>query len=92
GFFKIVFATLLAMVLFTVIGIFVLIGIVSSAASSEKPTISSKAVLVLDLSTAFREQFQENPVGSFFSEENTDIPSLYDVIRLLQHAESDSLV
>ncbi|MCA6446043.1 MAG: signal peptide peptidase SppA, partial [Chitinophagaceae bacterium] len=47
---------------------------------------------VLDLSTAFREQFQENPVGSFFSEENTDIPSLYDVIRLLQHAESDSLV
>ncbi|MFM9587601.1 hypothetical protein, partial [Streptomyces caniscabiei] len=69
GFFKIVFATLLAMVLFTVIGIFVLIGIVSSAASSEKPAISSKAVLVLDLSTAFREQFQENPVSSFFSEE-----------------------
>lgn len=92
GFFKIVFATLLAMVLFTVIGIFVLIGIVSSAASSEKPAISSKAVLVLDLSTAFREQFQENPVSSFFSEENTDIPSLYDVIRLIQHAESDSLV
>ncbi|MGL1636514.1 hypothetical protein ACSTI0_00475, partial [Vibrio parahaemolyticus] len=51
-----------------------------------------KAVLVLDLSTAFREQFQENPVSSFFSEENTDIPSLYDVIRLIQHAESDSLV
>lgn len=92
GFFKIVFATLLAMILFTVIAFFVLIGIVSSAASSEKPTISSKAVLVLDLSTPFKEQFQENPVGSFFSEENTDIPSLYDVVRLLHHAESDSLV
>lgn len=92
GFFKIVFATLLAMILFTVIAFFVLIGIVSSAASSEKPTISSKAVLVLDLSTPFKEQFQENPVGFFFSEENTDIPSLYDVVRLLHHAESDSLV
>lgn len=92
GFFKIVFATLLAMILFTVIGFFVLIGIASSAASSEKPAISSKAVLVLDLSTPFKEQFQENPFGSFFNKEETDIPSLYDVIRLLHHAETDSLV
>jgi len=92
GFFKIVFGTLLALILFTVIGFFILIGIATSAASSEKPTIAEKAVLVLDLSVPFKEQFQENPFGSLFSDEETDIPSLYDVVRLIRKAATDSTV
>jgi protease-4 len=92
GFFKIVFATLLAMILFTVIGIFILIGIATSAASSEKPTIGSKAVLVLNFDVPFKEQYEEDPFKSIFRKTSEDIPSLFEVIRILEHAKSDSSI
>jgi len=92
GFFKIVFATLLAMVLFTVIGIFVLIGIISSAASSDKPTVGSKAVLVLNLDRPFNEQHQEDPFATFFNNNEDDLPSLFETIQLINHAKTDTSV
>lgn len=92
GFFKIVFATLLALVLFTVIGIFVLIGIASSAASSDKPTIGSKAVLVLDLGKQFKEQHQEDPFATFLNNNEDDLPSLFETIQLINHAKTDSSI
>ncbi len=92
GFFKIVFATLLAMILFTVIGIFILIGIATSAASSEKPNIGSKAVLVLNFDVPFKEQYQEDPFNSIFKKTSEDLPSLYEVIRIIDHAKSDSSI
>jgi len=92
GFFKIVFATLLAMVLFTIIGIFVLIGIISSAASSDKPTVGSKAVLVLNLDRPFNEQHQEDPFATFFNNNEDDLPSLFETIQLINHAKTDTSV
>lgn len=92
GFFKIVFATLLAMVLFTVIGIFVLIGIASSAASSDKPKVGSKAVLVLNLDKPFKEQHQEDPFATFLNNNEDDLPSLFETIQLINHAKTDSSV
>lgn len=92
NFFKIFFASLLALIVFTVIGIFLLVGFVSSAASPEVPVVGSKAVLVLDLSVNYKEQAQENPFGSLLGNAESDIPSLLDVIRLLDNAKSDSAV
>ena len=92
GFFKIVFATLLALILFTVIGVFILIGIATSAASSEKPTIGTKAVLVLNFDVPFKEQHEEDPFNSLFKKTSEDLPSLFEVIQLLHHAKSDSLI
>ncbi len=92
GFFKIVFATLLALILFSVIGIFVLIGIATSAASSEKPTIGSKAVLVLNFDVPFKEQYEEDPFKSLLGNTAEDLPSLYEVIRIIDHAKSDSSI
>ncbi len=92
GFFKIVFATLLAMILFTVIGIFILIGIATSAASSEKPTIGTKAVLVLNFDVPFKEQYEEDPLKSIFRKTSEDLPSLHEVIRIINHAKSDSSI
>ncbi|TAF49022.1 MAG: hypothetical protein EAZ62_09710 [Sphingobacteriia bacterium] len=92
GFFKIVFATLLALILFTVIGIFVLIGLFANAAASvEKPSIGEKAVLVLDLSKPYPEQYQETPF-SLFNKGSQEMPSLYEVSLLLQAAKKDSAV
>lgn len=92
GFLKIVFATFIALVLFTVIGIFVLIGIATSAASSDKPIIGSKAVLVLDLAVAFKEQYQEDPFATLLNEGEETAPSLFQVTQLLKHAKQDSAV
>ena len=91
-FFKIVFATLLALVLFTVIGVFVLIGIVSSAASADKPTVGAKAVLVLNLDRQFKEQHEEDPLSVILDESADDLPSLYEMVRLIGHAKTDSAV
>lgn len=91
AFFKIFFATLLALVIFTVIGVFVLIGFIASAASEEKPYVGNNAVLVLDLSNRFKEQSEHNPFN-FLKEGNNEPPSLYDMVRLLKHAKGDSSI
>lgn len=92
SFFKSFFATLLAMVVFAVLGVFVIIGIVASAASADKPDIGVKGVLVLDLSSTFKEQSLDNPIALFTGGEAIDAPSLYDVVRMIQHAKSDSAI
>ncbi len=91
-FLKIVFATFIALVLFTLIGVFVLIGIASSAASSDKPFIGSKAVLILDLSVPFKEQFKEDPFAALLNEGEEESPSLFQVTQLLKYAQKDSAV
>lgn len=92
GFFKTFFATLLALIIFAVIGFFLLIGFITSAATADKPVIGTKAMLVLDLSHQFREQTQENPLHMFLKESQGDVPSLYDMIRLIRHAKADSSI
>ena len=92
SFFKSFFATLLAMVVFAVLGVFIVIGIVASAASADKPDIGVKGVLLLDLSSALKEQTVDNPFAVFTGGDGVDAPSLYDVIRLIQHAKTDSAI
>lgn len=92
GFLKIVLGTFIALVLFTIIGVFVLIGIATSAASAEKPYIGSKAVLVLDLSVPFKEQHVEDPFAELINEGEEAAPSLFQVTQLLRHAQRDSAV
>ena len=92
GFFKTFFAALLALVVFVVIAVFVLAGIVGGLLSPGKPEIGSKAVLMVDLGQSFKEQTQDNPLSGLSSEDQYDVPGLYDVIRLLQHAKEDSAI
>ena len=92
SFFKIFFASLLALIIFTVMGFFLLIGIVALASSDEKSTIDAKAVLVLDLSTNFPEQSKDDPFSAFMNKTENDIPSLYDMVRMIKAAKNDTLV
>jgi protease-4 len=84
SFFKIFFASLLALITLVAIVFFIVVGIVSSA-SSKKPKVEEKSVLVIDLNQQFHER--EQP-GSFPSINNST-PGLYDVIRLLRYAKTD---
>jgi protease-4 len=93
GFFKIFFATLLALVIFVVLIVIVLIGAASTVLSPEKPEIGSKAVLVVDLGQSYKEVVQDNPLSGLSSDDDQyDIPGLYDVVRILRHAAEDSAI
>ncbi len=92
GFFKTFFASFLALVVFTVIGILILIGFIVSATSSDKPIIGSHAVLVLDLSHTFKEQSQAHPFDILLNKDDAEAPALYDMIRMIHHAKSDTAV
>jgi len=93
GFFKIFFATLLALIIFVVVIVIVLIGVAGTVLSPDKPEIGSKAVLVIDLGQSYKEVVQDNPLSGLSSDEDQyDIPGLYDLVRILRHAAEDSAV
>lgn len=92
GFLKTFFASLLALIIFTIIGVIVIIGMISSAASPDKPVIGNKAVLVLNLSNHFPEQSKDNPLNALINKSENEIPSLYDMVRMLHYAGRDSAI
>ena len=92
AFFKSFFASFLALVVFAILGIFLLIGFIASVTTSDKPFVGSKAVLVLDLSGKFNEQSHDNPFSALIKETDKETPSLYDLVRMIHHAKSDSSV
>ena len=92
SFFKIFIASLLALIVFSILGVMVLIGVAASASSSDKPLIGYDAVLVLDLSKPYKETVQENPFASLTTDEDFETPSLFDMVRLIEHAKKDENV
>ena len=92
SFFKTFFASLLALIIFSLLGVLIVIGFIASATSSDKPVVGNYAVLVLDLSNQFKEQSQDNPINSLINKSDNDIPALYDMVRMIHHAKSDSSV
>lgn len=89
SFFKIFFASLLSMIVFSLIVFFLFAGWLAGLASKEKPTVEAKSVLVLDLSRDFKEQEVESPLSGFSSSDEMDVPGLYDVVRLINKAKDD---
>lgn len=89
SFFKIFFASLLALVIFTLIVFFITAGWIAGLASRQRPGVESRSVLVLDISQHFKEQQVESPLSAFSSSDEMDIPGLYDVVRLIHKAKTD---
>ena len=58
NFFKIFFASLLALIIFTVIIFFFLAALVGGLTSKKAPTVDAKSVLVLNLAQHYKEQAQ----------------------------------
>lgn len=91
SFFKIFFASLLAIVVFCVLLFFIFLGIVSVASSSDKPTIAANSVLVLDLSKNYPD-FQQPSIefNLNLKKLSSQPPSLYDVVRMIDYARNDA--
>jgi protease IV len=94
SFFKIFFASLLALIVFVVIFFFFSVGYLSSVVSgfaSQTEETGSNAVLVLDLSESFGEKAATDPLAGF-SENRYNTPGVFDVIRMIRYAKTDSAV
>ena len=95
SFLKIFLASFLALVAFVVISFFFLAGyigsIVSGFGNNPGEDIGSNAVLLLDLSENFSEKATSDPLAGF-SESVYNTPGVYDVVRMIRYAKTDSAV
>jgi protease-4 len=91
SFLKIFLASFLALVVFVVVSFFFIAGYVSSITSNPGEDIGSNAVLLLDLSENFSEKLTTDPLAGF-SESVYNTPGVYDVIRMIHYAKTDSAV
>jgi protease IV len=91
-FLKFFLASLTAIIVFSVIVFFVFIGFIGSLASSDKPSVRTNSVLYIDLSQPIKEQKVANPLSSFEPEDEFDLPGLFDVVRIIEHAKTDSAI
>lgn len=92
SFFKMFFASFLALVIFLVVGIFILFAIIAGAMSDNKPDIGNKGVLVVDLSKQYKEQRNNDPLNVLRGNADENVPGLYDVVRMIAYAKSDSSI
>lgn len=86
GFFKIFFASLLALIIFSLILFFILIGFAAGFTKKDESTVEAKSVLTLDLSMKFDEHTNPGAFSFLGAEQN---PTLYEAIRLISHAKED---
>ena len=91
SFLKIFLASFLALVVFVVIAFFFTAGFVSGLVSNPVEDVGSNAVLLLDLSENFAEKATTDPLAGF-SETRYNTPGVYDVIRMIRYAKTDSAV
>jgi protease-4 len=95
SFFSSFFAALLALIIFSLIAVFVsigIIGVLTARLTSHKVKLGTNAVLYLDLSTPFQEQGRTDDVSNILGKEDANSPGLFQVVRLLHYAKTDSSV
>jgi len=92
SFLKIFFASFVALVIFSVIVFVIGLFILSAVLQPEKPEVGAKGVLVLDLGVAYNEQEKDNPLAFITGDESDNAPGLYDVVRMLHYAKTDSSI
>ena len=92
SFFKIFLASFLALLVFALIGILIMFAIVASVTSDNKPYIGSKGILVVDLTKEYKEQKSESPLNTLRGNPDENVPGLYDVVRMIAYAKSDSSI
>ncbi len=90
GFFKMFFASLLALIVFCFIGFFIFLALIAGFTASDKPLVEKNSVLVLNLAQRFNEQEVDNPLAGFTGNPELNVPGVYDVVRLIHKAAGDA--
>ncbi len=92
NFFKIFFASFLALIVFVFFIFFLLAAVVGGITAKDKPLVEANSILVINLSQDFKEQEVENPLSMLSGDDEKDIPGLYDIIRLIEKAKTDDQI
>jgi protease-4 len=92
SFFKIFFASFLALAVFAFIGFLILLGMVAAATEGEKPEVGNKAVLLVDLTKQYKEQKEDDAFNFITGNADENVPGLYDVVRMIEYAKGDSSI
>ena len=92
GFFKSFFASLLALIVFVGFLFLFFFIVVSVMLSPSRPEVGEKAVLVIDLGQEYREQAVDNPLAALGSDDEYDVPGVYDLVRIIRRAKRDSAI
>lgn len=92
GFFKMFFASLVALIVFTVVAFFLAMAFFVGLASNNKFVVEKNSVLVLNLGQPFLEQQLENPLAEISNNDELNVPGVFDVVRLIQKAKHDERI
>jgi protease IV len=91
SFLKIFLASFLAFVVFVIIAFFFTAGFISGLVSNPVEDVGSNGVLLLDLSENFAEKATTDVLAGF-SETRYNTPGVYDVIRMIRYAKTDTAI
>ncbi|HRE51571.1 MAG TPA: signal peptide peptidase SppA [Flavitalea sp.] len=89
SFFKTFLAALLAIVVFFGLIFLLVAGATTALVSRSQDNIGDKGALALDLGQHFAETEQSNPLAEISRRGEYDVPSLYEVIRIIRHAKDN---
>jgi protease-4 len=89
SFFKIFFASLLALVIFSLIIFFMLMGWITGLASKETPGLQPNLCWFSISVRISKNKKWKAPLSTISSNDEMDIPGLYDVVRLINKAKND---
>ena len=87
SFFTSFFAAILALFVFSFVGVLLLIGFAAAVSSDEPTAVPTNAVLVIDLADNFTEKEVSDPFTELMNPGAGKVPSLTTVIGLIQHAK-----
>ena len=91
-FFKTFFASLLALIIFSVLGVVFLASIAAGFSNEEQKVTAANSVLVIDIAEDFEEQTKSDPFSEILRQRKGKSPSLTQLIGLIQHAKKDTAI
>lgn len=92
SFLKMFLASLVAIFVFFGLILLLFSAIAGALASGEPGAIEPKSVLYIDLSKPYLDKKIDNPLLQILGKENDEIPSLFELTRMIRRAKTDSLV
>lgn len=84
-------ATLVGLFIFTILGFFLMIGIVASASADEAPTVKTNSVLYFPMTGILQEKAVEDPFLNVFADA-PPVQSLLDIITAIRRAKTDDRI
>lgn len=84
-------ATIVGLVIFSIIGFFLVVGILAATAAEEAPSIKDETVLYFPMSGALEEKAVEDPFLETFGN-GAKVHSLLDIVPAIQKAKNDDRV